>query len=294
MSLSSLAGFYRAAGRPVELLEGGLWVAETGLSVMAIPGVVGLRPRLEELNAMLRRMRRVAALFAVEPGTGVNVSRFVLRDRSYGLHSLQRQFRQQTRAALGVCEVRPVQWSEMARKGLPAYRDSQLRHGAALGVGSDHSRWTAYCEAASSVDGLEVSGCVTRDGELASYMVTWTHERVCHALQLHWADAFKALHPTHVLYFETARERMGRSGIDVFSLGRQTLPAMTAVDRFKEHAGFQREPCTVAVVLHPWLRWLLVNPGSLGILRAGRRSWGGVGRLRHLEVLEAAVRTRLP
>ena len=129
MSLSSLAGFYRATGRPVELLEGGLWVAETGLSVMAIPGVVGLRPRLQELNAMLRRMRRIAALFAVEPGTGVNVSRFVLRDRSYGLHSLQRQFRQQTRAAMGVCEVRPVEWSEMVRKGLPAYRDSQLRRG---------------------------------------------------------------------------------------------------------------------------------------------------------------------
>lgn len=294
MSLSSLAGFYRATGRPVELLEGGLWVAETGLSVMAIPGVVGLRPRLQELNAMLRRMRRIAALFAVEPGTGVNVSRFVLRDRSYGLHSLQRQFRQQTRAALAVCEVRPVEWSEMVRKGLPAYRDSQLRRGATVGVDWDEARWTAYCEAAGSVEGLEVSGCFTRDGELASYMVTWTHERVCHGLQLHWADAFKALHPTHALYFETARERMGRSGIDVFSLGRQTLPAMAPVDRFKEHAGFQRESCAVAVVLHPWARWGLVNRASLAILRAGRRSWGGVGRLRHLEVLEAAARTRLP
>ena len=92
------------------------------------------------------------------------------------------------------------------------------------------------------MEGLEVSGCFTRDGELASYMVTWTHERVCHGLQLHWADAFKALHPTHALYFETARERMGRSGIDVFSLGRQTLPAMAPVDRFKEHAGFPDPP----------------------------------------------------
>lgn len=158
-------------------------------------------------------------------------------------------------------------------------------------MGSDESRWSAFCESAGKVEGLEVSGCFTRDGELAAYMVTWTNGRVCHGLQLHWADAFKALHPSHALYFETARERMGRSGIDAFSVGRQTIPAMTAVDRFKEHAGFQREPSTVAVVLHPWVRWALVNPTSLAMLRAGRRSWGGLGRLRHLEVLEAAART---
>ena len=293
MSLSSLAGFYRALGRKAELLEGGLWVAETALSVMAIPGAVVLRPRLQDLNSLLCRMRRVAAVFPVEPGTGVAVSTFVLRDRSYGLHSLQRQFRQQTRAALDVCQVRPVGWSELARKGRQAFCDSQLRHGAAVGVGSDEGRWAAYCEAAGSVEGLDVSGCFTRDGELAAYMVTWTHGRVCHGLQLHWVDAFKRLHPNHALYFETARERIGRSGIDAFSVGRQTLPAMSAVDRFKEHAGFQREPSTVAVVLNPWVRWALVNPASLAILRAGRRSWGGLGRLRHLEVLEAAVRTRI-
>lgn len=293
MSLSSLAGFYRALGRKVELLEGGLWVAETALSVMGVPGAIALRPRLKEVESLLLRMRRIAAVFSVEPGTGVEMGAFVLRDRSYGLHSLQRQFRQQTRAALGVCEVRPVEWSELARKGLPAYRDSQLRRGAAPGVGSDEGRWAAFCEAAGKVEGMEVSGCFTRDGDLASYMVTWTHGRVCHGLQLHWADAFKELRPNHALYFETARERMGRSGIDAFSVGRQTIPAMAAVDRFKEHAGFQREPSTVAVVLHPWARWALVNPATLAILRAGRRSWGGLGHLRHLEVLEAAARTRI-
>lgn len=291
MSLASLAGFYRALGRKVELLEGGLWVAETSLSVMAVPGAVALSPRLKELNSLLRRMRRVAAVFSVEPGTGVEVSTFVLRDRSFGLHSLQRQFRQQTRAALEVCQVRPVEWAELSRKGRQAFCDSQLRRGATAAVGSDPGRWAAFCKASSRVEGLEVSGCFTRDADLAAYMVTWTHGRVCHGLQLHWADAFKSLHPNHALYFETARERMGRSDIDAFSVGRQTIPAMSAVDRFKEHAGFQRESSTVAVVLHPWARWALVNPVSLGMLRAGRRSWGGIGRLRHLEVLEAAART---
>ncbi len=292
MSLARLAGFFRAEGRTAELEGEGLWVAETRLSVMGVPGPRAIRPADSEIDRVLRRTGRVAAVYTSVVSTGVDVDRFVLRDRNYGMDSLQRQFRQQTRAALKECRVRAMSFAELRQIGMPANQESLARRGKMNPVLAGADGWAVMCEVASDVPGLEVMGCFAPRGDLAAYMITWTHERWCYGLQLCWVSAYRSLHPTHALYFGTATDRMQRGDIDAFTVGRQTLPRMSNVDHFKDHAGFSRERCSVGVVLHPLWRPLLLNPMVVGLLRECRRRGVASNRLRNLEVLEAAMATR--
>lgn len=294
MSLADLAQFYRRTNRQVELLGGGLWVAETRLSVMSLPGAVPLNPNLSELQGLLSRMRRVAAVYTTDRPTGSQVDVFIVRDRDYGLHSLQRQFRQQVRSALTTCGVQPVAWNALATQALEANRDTALRRGTKNPQHTQPQLWAKWCAAAAEVPGLEASGCYTRDGDLAAYMITWTHQGTCFGLQMAWASRHRRLHPTHALYFDTTRERLARPDVHAMVVGRQTVPHMTAVDRFKDHAGFVRQPCSLAVVLHPRADSLLTHPACRGILRRLRQHLpDSLGRrLAAAEVLEVAERSR--
>lgn len=292
MSLSGLARFFQATGRPAEMKGGALWVAETRLSLMAVPGTRAIRPTLPEVHSVLRRTGRIAALYAAAAPTGVEVDQFVLRDRNYSLESLQRQFRQQTRAALRECRVRPMNWAELGHLGLAANRDNLARQGRSNLLLTTPGRWAEVCDVAATVPGLEVMGCFTHAGDLAAYMITWTHERWCFGLQHCWVNAHRALHPNHALYVVTATERMQRGDIDVFTVGRQTIPRMDRVDTFKDHAGFQRERRPLGVVLHPWWRPFLLNPMVVRLLGGCRRLERAPVTLRNVEVLEAAFAMR--
>lgn len=289
MSLSELARFFRATGRPAEVEGGALWVAETRLSLMAVPGTRVIRPPLPGVHSVLRRTGRIAALYPSAGPTGVDVDQFVLRDRNYSMDSLQRQFRQQTRAALRECRVRPMAWAELGHLGLPANRDNLARQGKSNRFLTTPGRWAEVCDVAATVSGLEVMGCFTHAGDLAAYMITWTHERWCFGLQHCWVNVHRSLHPNHALYVVTATERMQRGDIDVFTVGRQTIPRMNRVDTFKDHAGFTRERCPVGVILHPWWRPFLSNPMVVRLLRGLRSLGRAPGALRNVEVLEAAL-----
>ncbi len=295
MSLEDLAGFYRKTGRVALLVGGGLWVGETHLSTMTQPGAIPVNPSAKELRGLLWRMRRMAAVFACDWDTGMVAYAHVLRDRQYGMHSLQRQFRQQTRLALDACCVRPMRWDELAKSGLAVNRDTQERRGTNRPLYTDPLQWSRFCSAANETPGLEVSGCFTLAGDLAAYMTTWIHDKICHGLQLAWSSTHRHLHPTHALYFETARERISRSSIEAFMLGRQALPAMERVDQFKRHAGFLPEPRRIAVILHPLLHSCLLHPASLHLLRKLRQRLNlRSSPLHNLDVIEAASRTHIP
>lgn len=290
--LGALRDFYRAQGRYAECVDNTLWVGETSLSLMAVPGVLPVEKDTTEIACMLKSSGRIAAVFSPVQSTGVNVSAFVIRDRNYGWHSLQPQFRQQARAALRAGEVRRIEWRELVRPGVAPYVESLQRRGQSISWERGSYRWSAICESAAMVSGLEAWGMVTVTGELAAVMLVWSNGTMSHGLQMYRTEVHKSLRPTHALYFEVARQQMLRPEIEAFSVGRQAIPAMSGVDRFKAHAGFQRETCPVAVVLRPELGWLLGHPKFVHLLRRWQsRSWPGTRLLRNLEVLEVAAKT---
>jgi hypothetical protein len=291
--LEAMAAFYRSAGKPALCLGGGLWVGETRLSLMAVPGALLVRPQPGELEELLRKTQRLAAVFRCAEHTGHQVNVFVVRDKAYGMHSLQRQFRQQLRSALRQLHCRPMEWEELAARGLEINRDTMARRSLHQPHLTDPGHWKQYCGAGAQVPGHRVMGCFAGE-ELAAYLVIWERGDMAYGLQMLWSRRHRHLHPTHALYYEATLAQMARPGIEGFTVGRQTLPAMERVDLFKGHAGFRKEACQVGVLLHPALSRICTHPWTLGVLRAVRRRaeerWP---RLSHAEVFEVAAQTRL-
>ncbi len=292
--MQDLAHFYHRIGQPAYQLAGGVWVAETRLSLMSVPGILPLRPECQDVHDLLRKSGRVAAVFSCGHETGRTVQASVVRDRDYGLHSLQRQFRQQVKLAQRDCTCRPLTWKEAASLALPVNQDALARRGIGRAWFTEAADWAAYCEAAADLPGYEITGCFVGH-DLAAYMITWLHEGICYGLQMLWTARFQDRHPTHALYYHVVRACMARPDIQRITVGRQSVPAMTRVDRFKAHAGFVKEPCRVGIVLRPGVSALMTHPWSLGMMRAMRRRAGGHWpKLQHTEVFEVAAETRLP
>ena len=289
-----LGEYFSASGKYSAWESGTLWVGETRKSLVSIPGLLCVQADEGKIRQVLKSSGRLAAVFGTDRSTGRQFDTFVVRDRNYGWDALQRQFRQQTRTALSRCGVRPVGWSELKTKAVPLHRDTFARRGMNAGVIGTESHWCRVCEVAETIPGLQAWGAFTAQEELTAYLTTWTHRGICHALNLFRSDLHQALRSTHALFFQTIRETFARGQIETFSAGRQTLPPMPSVDRFKEHAGFQREPQRVGVIVSSPLRYLIRSERFLSMLRGWRqRQLWGSRWLEYLEVLEVAACTRL-
>ncbi len=283
-----LRRLYEAMGHRAWSRHGVLWIAVGRFSLMAIPSVRPVEVEAGEMGDLLVETGRSAAVFLAARSTGVEGAAYVVRDKGYGLGSLQRQFRQSLRRGQEDCEVRPLGWEEWRARG-PAVNVAALRRrgegGSAYG---DEAGWEKICGAAAAVAGLEVLGCFCR-GELAAYLLSWTEGGICEGLVAHWSDRFGESRPCHVLYYEFARQMMAREGICEVNVGRQSLPARAGLDRFKRQAGYGREAFPLGVYLHPRLAWLAENSWVLGGLEALHRRVGPrLGFLENVEVLRAA------
>ena len=109
----------------------------------------------------------------------------------------------------------------------------------------------------------------------------------------HWSERFVEARPTHLLYYEFARQMMAREAVVAVNVGRQALPARAGLDRFKEQAGYRREALPLAVQLSGGLGKLARNRWMMGGLEVLR---GRLGRrfpvLENVAVLRAAGKMR--
>lgn len=241
-----------------------------------------------ELQGVLRQSGRWAVLANTTHPTGYETSAFVVRDKGYGLHSLQQQFRRHVQRHAASCEVRPLSWPELATRGWRVNRNALARVGYRSSALVDPVKWAALCGEADRV-GFEAWGCWC-DGELAAYITLLTVGGVTEGYLMNWDDRYREVRPACALYFGFTQAVIARPGITAITVGRQALPAHPGVDRFKRHAGYVEEKVPLAVVLHPtverWLPWRAVA----WLCLAWHRRFGRPGVLANAEVLAAAAR----
>lgn len=290
-----LGGLYKALGHRVELCAGALWIDVGRFSLTSVPCGQLVHPCQDELEDLLRRTGRLAAQFPTSIPTGVGAHLFVVRDPAYGPGHQQRQFRQHVRRGSTSCEVRGVDWTELAAPGWPVIEDAYRRQGRPSAI--TRARWEAFCQAGAGGAGLGVTGCFV-GGTLAAFLVHWTWGGARHGLILHRWTRFDPQKASHCLLDAYTTVAMGRDGMRGVTLGRQMVPAdqrdrMTGV--MKQHAGYLLEPVRVGAVLHPdWGRWI-GGRWSRAVLEGVRRFAGGrLPALDNVEVLQAAAVTHLP
>lgn len=282
-----LGAFYQSLGYGVEVCGGVIWRDAGRLALAAEPSGAIPTASIAEIQAMLQRRHRLAAIFCTEAPSGKTVSVFVA-DGGSGDSALQRQFRQQVRHARQTCTVRRIGWDEWRDLGLACDRSSLLQHGKA-GAPVLHANGRQALTQSAAASDLEIYGCFAGES-LAAYFVCRVADGVCQGIAMHWDEAFVSHHPTHLLYADATRTLLSRDDIREVRIGRQVVPPNPGLDRFKRHAGYRTRPCHVAVVIHPIAAPLLAARTTSRLIASARTMlaplWPGAAAL---EVLELAA-----
>ena len=288
-----LAPFYRALGHKVWSRYGVIWVDAGRFSLMSVPCNQKLTLTKEEIQDLLRASGRMIAVFPTTEKTGITVADFWIRDKSFSLSFLQRQFRQHVIKNEETCDVRLVSWDELSRIGLSVNRNTMERRGLKMHRSTQPESWKQICAVAGTIKGFDVIGCFYK-GELAGYLISWVFNEICQGMMLHRDSKFNDLGTGNNLVYHFTDEMIHRPDIHSVSMGRSWFPVVESLDRFRRHAGYVDETLKLGVVLHP--RWEKILGSSMAHQFLQKlTNWTG-GRLnfeKDLEILRAAAMTQV-
>ncbi|MFN7805956.1 MAG: hypothetical protein ACK5TO_18210 [Planctomycetaceae bacterium] len=289
-----LSDFYHALGHRTLTALGVLWIDVGRFSLTCVPCSTIIDASQPELDELLWRSRRLAAVFPTSAPTGIEGGTLWVRDRAYGPQSLQRQFRQHVRRGEKLCTVRPIDWQTMRTQGLECNIDTMRRRGNSRSPIQTQAGWDRVCDAAAQVEGLEAFGCF-REERLIAFLIAWNRDSRCAGLVMHRSEAAEEARGSHLLFYEFTKTIMQRDTMTGVSLGRVMLPPQRSLEQFKQHAGFQVEPVRIAAVLHPLVRPVLASSLMRGLLRK-LGQWVGprLAVMDNVAVLDAAAATQLP
>jgi hypothetical protein len=288
------AELFEAQGHKTYSARGVLWIDAGRLSLISLPSTKPVAATKEEVDELLRKSRKPMAIFPTPLATGIPSGTFWVRDRDYGPHSLQRQFRQQMQRASKDCSVRPLDWDTLREKGRDCENFSRQRHGSKSSPTLNQPGWNRFCDVGAATAGLEPWGCFHGE-DLLAYLLAHTGAGVCEAFLLHRSEAALPFRAVHLLFYEFTRAMMRRPEITAVTLGREWFPPNPELSRFKRHAGYHIEDIRIAVALHPSFRIFFGHAftrRTIRFLRFATRNYSA--RFDALESLEAAAITRLP
>ncbi|MBS7538179.1 GNAT family N-acetyltransferase [Ancylobacter lacus] len=288
-----MPALYAGMGYRVVEMDGTIWRSAGRLALVSEPSGAVHRGAVSGIRAMLRRERRLAAIFCTGQPSGKTVAHFSLTASRSAAAVVQRQFAQNLKRAAAHGTVRPLDWREWHALALGCDRASLRRHGTIAAPCLEEEGRRRLAEKAARDPTLVLYGYVTRGGEIAAYLLCRISDGLCQGLFMHWDDALAELRPTHLLYHEARKALLARPDVALLRIGRQALPANPGLDRFKRHAGFETTPCHVGVLVHPLAAPLLESRATawlLGLVR--RRLAPRFPALAALEVLECAAPTR--
>ncbi len=288
----SLVAIYKAAGYEAWQDLGVVWRTAGRLAITAEPGGAVSDASAAEIRDLLRRRRRLAAIFCTVGPSGNSVPLFHAEGGAQQSGSVKRQFLQQVRKAQARCRITQISPEDWASLALACDRSAFRRQGKAEAPMLRLPERERLAQTALRAPGMEIFGCFAGD-KLIAYFLGLVQAGVCHGLLMHWDEAFAGWHPTQLLYHELMTRQLDRPDIDELRIGRQAIPANEGLDRFKRYAGFASRPSHVAVLVHPRVAPVIETRLMSVALNRLRKwlppHWPGVAAL---EVLELAWPSR--
>lgn len=290
-----LERFHQELGHTAISRHNTLWHAAGRFSLVTFPSNQLIEASKIEIQQLLVDYKKLVAVFCPLTGRGSQINEYWLDTKTYGLSSLQRQFRSHIREHQQQFVSRELSWQEMAGGALAIHADVAQRRGPTDSVWTDLQRWQDVCSLAASIDALTAYGCLINTS-IAGYVVAWRDQGICHGVLINRNSRFDQLRTGNILIYNFSRDQISRTDTSAINLGRSWYPAKTSLDRFKRYAGFDERHTTLAVVLHPRLEAMLHATSLDRCLRyltnlgmRGKR----LGFASNLQLLEAARLTEL-
>ena len=292
MNIEGLREFYRLAGFRVARTSTANYLVPASRLYHGFPiGPMPL-PAPDEITALCHHKGILGVEVINDRGLGVPGGLWAQRDRSYGMRSLQRQFRQHVERASATQTAREIDFDDLNRLGLACNRETLRRQHREDPYFSNEKRWRRLCDAGRRSPGAGVFATFA-GSELTAYMVYFIVDDTCYGLFSKSLTRARQAGANHLLYFQYTQTMIRRPGMTGVTAGLQTMPPMAAVDRFKRHAGYTLEPHHTAVFLRSWFRVLLQSALASVLLRSATRVLGSNDGIGRVQAVREAARVRM-
>jgi hypothetical protein len=288
MNAQRMLEFYERAGYPVAKTSNAYWYVPGRRFYKNFPCGAAITPSREELSDLSHHRGILGAEFFNRDGIGVPSGLWMMRDSTYDLHSVQRQFRQHLVPALEREQVREISFADLAAQATAANLETLGRQHHADAHIADPAMWRRLCNAGAHVPGAGVFASFSAH-RLMAYLIYFVVDGTCYGLISKSIDEARHTGSNHALYFTYTRTMIRRAEITAVTLGLQSIPPIEGVDRMKRHAGHSLEPFHVAVSLRPFARALIGGRVGAIALRAAERILGSTDEIQRTRALHSIL-----
>jgi hypothetical protein len=249
MSAEEYAKFLEATGHKVIRTESVWWYNVMPLIYRAFPFHRPLNPAPGEIAEVLS-----GGAFAVRyPCTiekGHPSYTIVCTDKDYGLGTLHKSARKQTRQGLESCAVKQMAFSDLKlSEAMEMNRDTLERQGRP--VPADFEKyWDRFYSAAKKCAAMEIWGAFV-GYELAAYLIECQIEDCMEMLVLRSRTKHLSLRPNNALLYTCTQNALSRPDINVVSAGFEPAKGYgPGQDHFKRGMGFDQQPIGQRIEMH--------------------------------------------
>lgn len=251
MDYAGYAQFCRLIGYKVMETPSGIWIGPSCGFFNRMPLYETTPPSRKEMDSLFKRHPIVGLNYAAPPAATANPSHnYFIRDRNYGLDSLDKKGRWSVKKGLEHCRVRPMDFDELQRLGMPLNQESLARQGRSDPMFTNDAQWRRLCQAGEQVEEVEAWGAFVGE-ELGAYLILIRLGPVVSLLYSSSRNSLLNCHPCPALFFSVVQTMMQRPGVEAVYNGPEWYGSGAGLDRFKQRLGFVAEPIAFIPRLRP-------------------------------------------
>lgn len=257
MNYTGYAEFCRRIGYRVMETPGGIWIGPSFGFFNRMPLYETTPPTREEMLALFRHYPIVGLNYASSPDGYSKISHnYFIRNRNYGLDTLDKKGRWSVKKGLANCHVRPMEFDELYRLGMPLNRDSLTRQGRTDPMFTNDDQWRCLCQAGKRVEEVEAWGAFVGEA-IAAYLILIRLGPVVSLLYSSSQNSLLNFHPCPALFFSVVQAMMQKPGVEAIYNGPEWFGSGEGLDRFKQRLGFVPEPVAFIPRFRPLLSRIL-------------------------------------
>ena len=294
MNVETFCQFYERVGFHIIESPSSYWLDLRSRFYIALPLHSIINPDVEEVSELIARHRLIGAKYS-SPANGIGVTGgiWMCDNKEYDLSSLKKRTRAHVRKGLKACDCHEIDFDYLCREGLALNRETMARQGRDDPLFSNEKRWRRLTAAGKAVVGAQAWGALV-DGQLAAYLITFQVDDVLCILYGMCHTDMLPHRPNHALVYTLITTSMARPDVRCVSGGPASIFDLPSLDQYKISMGFKKEPAELVVVLHPWLRPMLLSRLGQRALAVARRLRPGSDSLKRAAAILDIARTSRP
>ena len=259
MDVENYRRFLEAIGHRIIVSRSGYWFNISRWFYESIPPFRVIAPDQAEINMLLRKYHVIGLKYCTNQNNGGKPSAIYLcQGKEYDLKNLHPKMRNKVRQGLRNCSVQPITFDYLHDHGVQLNQDTLIRQRRDDPILCQPDRWASLCQAGEEIEGAETWGAFV-NGQLAAYMITFIIDGYSNILYQMSKTDFLASRANNALTFVATQAILNYPGIQGVSYGHASIRELPGLEEFKTRLGYKKWSVNYMVVLHPLVRFMLMN-----------------------------------